>query len=205
MKKYSSTSEDLGWSNIDYATPNAKFLDDPFSRCATSNNCGLQHEEENLELRMRGGTERQDVRHQWRRDIQDQHSAHETRHLTSACARSLLVSFVQSCIVIFTHCTPHRVAQVVRVFALISSMDEVSVTLRLWDLHSIQLPLLFILPLLSILLQSPAVPVALLLPRGLVVTLCTTPTRRWGLRTNPTPTQVMSPRTTTSWKLMSSP
>ena len=61
-----------------------------------------------LGWRTRGETERQDVQHQWRRDIQDQHSAHETRHLTSECARSLLVSFVQSCVVIFTHCTPHR-------------------------------------------------------------------------------------------------
>ena len=34
-------------------------------------------------------------------------------------------------VIIFTHCTPRRVAQVVRVFALISSMHEVSVTLRL--------------------------------------------------------------------------
>ena len=41
---------------------------------------------------MRGETERWDVRHQWRLDNQDQHSAHETRHLTSECARSLLVS-----------------------------------------------------------------------------------------------------------------
>ena len=29
---------------------------------------------------------------QWRRENQDQHKAHETRHLTSECARSLLVS-----------------------------------------------------------------------------------------------------------------
>ena len=36
--------------------------------------------------------QRQDVRHQWRRENQDQHKAHETRHLTSECARSLLVS-----------------------------------------------------------------------------------------------------------------
>ena len=85
-------------------------------------------------------------------------------------------------VVILTHCTPHRVAQV-RVFALISSMHEVSVTLRLWSLHSIQLPTL------PILLQSPAALAALQLPRGYVVTLCTPPTRRWGLRTNPTPTQ----------------
>ena len=53
--------------------------------------------------------------------------------------------------------------------------------------------------------QSPAAPIALLLPRGLVVTLGTPPTRRWGLRTNPSPTQVMSPKTTTSWTLRSSP
>ena len=71
---------------------------DPFSRCATCNNygyslswrwqdkVGLQHQEENLELRMHGETERWDVRQE------DQHSAHETRHLTSECARSLLVS-----------------------------------------------------------------------------------------------------------------
>ena len=52
---------------------------------------GLQHEEK-LGLRLRGETERQDFRHQWQRDNQDQHSAHETRHLTSECARSLLVS-----------------------------------------------------------------------------------------------------------------
>ena len=32
-------------------------------------------------------------------------------------------------VVIFTHCTPHRVAQVVRVFELISSMHDLSVTL----------------------------------------------------------------------------
>ena len=61
-------------------------------------------------------------------------------------------------VVIFTHCTPHRVVQVVRVFALISSMHEVSDTLRLRALHSIQLPLLFIL------LKSPAVPAVFLLP-----------------------------------------
>ena len=102
-------------------------------------------------------------------------------------------------VVIFTHCTPHRVAQVVRVFALISSMHEVSVALRLWALHSMQLPLLFLH------LQFPAVPADLLLPRGSVVALCTPPTRRWGLRTNPTPTQVMSPRTASSRRLMSSP
>ena len=62
-------------------------------------------------LRTRGETERWEVRQQWRRDNQDQHTAHETRHLTNACARNFLVSFYQSCVVIFTHCTPHRVAQ----------------------------------------------------------------------------------------------
>ena len=68
-----------------------------------------------LGLRTRGETERQDARHQWRRDNQDQHSAHETQHLTSECARSLLVSYVQSCVVIFTHCTPHRGSSCARV------------------------------------------------------------------------------------------
>ena len=43
---------------------------------------------------------------------------------------------------------------------VISSMHEVSVTLRLRALHSIQLPTLLIL------LQPPALPAALLLPRG---------------------------------------
>ena len=38
-----------------------------------------------------------------------------------------------------------------------------------------------------------------------VVTLCTPPTRRWCLLRSPTSTQVMSPRTTTSWRLVSSP
>ena len=85
-------------------------------------------------------------------------------------------------VVILTHWTPHRVAQVVRVFALISSMHEMSVTLRLRALHSIQFPTL------PNLLQSPAAPAAFQLPRY-VVTLCTPPTRRRGLQTNPTPTQ----------------
>ena len=72
--------------------------------------------------------------------------------------------------------------------------------------HSSTLSSPFIqLPLFFILLQSPAVPAALLLPRWYVVTVCTPPTRRWGPRTNPSPTQVMSPRTTTSWRLLSSP
>ena len=41
---------------------------------------------------MRGETERPDVRHQWRRENQDRQKTHEKRHLTSECARSLLVS-----------------------------------------------------------------------------------------------------------------
>ena len=122
-------------------------------------------------------------------------TVHEKRQLTSECARSLLVS--SCCRHLHSLHTTSRDSRV-RVFALISSMYEVSVTLRLWALHSIQL-------LLLIHLQSPRVPTVLLLPRGLVVTLCTPPTRRWGLRTNPSPAQVMSPRTTTSWRLMSSP
>ena len=93
---------------------------DPFSRCAICNNygyslrwrwqdkVGLQHQEENLELRMRGETERWDVRHQWQRENQDQHKAHETWHVTwrtRECARSLLVSSCSVLVVILTHCT----------------------------------------------------------------------------------------------------
>ena len=70
----------------------------------------------NLELRWRGETERYDVRHQWQRENQDQHQAHETRHLTSECARCLLVSSCFVFVVILTHYSTHRVAQVVRVF-----------------------------------------------------------------------------------------
>ena len=81
---------------------------------------------------MRGETERQDVRHQWRRDNQDQHKAHETRHLTSECARSLPVgSCCRHTHSLHTTSRGSRPkAQVVRVFALITSMHE-SVTLRL--------------------------------------------------------------------------
>ena len=56
------------------------------------------------------------VRHQWQSENQDQHKAHETRHLTSECARSLLVSSCCVCVVILILCTPHRVSQVVRMF-----------------------------------------------------------------------------------------
>ena len=144
---------------------------DPFSRCATCNNycyslrwrwqdkVGLQHQEENLELRMRGETERWDVRHQWRRENQDQHSAYERD------TWQVLVHVVFLLVrVVVTHCTPHRVAQGSRLKSAClhssSSMHEVCVTLRLWALPSIQLATLLIL------FQSPAAPVTLLLPRG---------------------------------------
>ena len=142
----------------------------PFSRCATSNNYGYSlnwrwrekvglQPRRKLGFRTRGETERQDAQHQWRRDNQDHHSAHETQHLTSECARSPLVSFVQSCVVIFTWL--HTTSWLKLCACLTSSMHVVSVTLRLWALHSIQLPLLLII------LQSPAVPAALLpLPWG---------------------------------------
>ena len=133
----------------------------------------------------RGYIEPWDVRHQWRRDNQDQHSAHETRHLTSECARSLLVSSCcSSSSLIAHHIAWLKGLTGSSVFALISSMHEVSVTLRLWALHSMQLPTLLIL------LQFPVAPTALLLPRGYVVTLCTPPNRRWGQLTSPTPSQI---------------
>ena len=49
------------------------------------------------------------------------HMKRDTLQSECECARSLLFSFVQSCVVIFTHCTPHRMAQVVRVSHLIHS------------------------------------------------------------------------------------
>ena len=54
--------------------------------------------------------------------------------------------------------------------------------------------------------QSQAVPATLQLHQRLSSKItCATSPRRWTLVTNPTSTQVMSPRTTTSWRLMSSP
>ena len=104
-------------------------------------------------LRMRGETERQDVRHQWQRDHQDPehlpHSEHEPQHVNDArvipCAHSPVVRFWSAW---FAH---HIVTQVwvVRVSHV---MHAVSVTLRLWAPNSIQLPLLFIHHL-----QSPVV------------------------------------------------
>ena len=77
-----------------------------FSRCGKCKNngysliwrwqdeVGLQHQQENLELCMCGETERWDVRHQWQRENQDQHRAHEILHSTwwrSERSRSLLL------------------------------------------------------------------------------------------------------------------
>ena len=126
---------------------------------------------------MRGETERQEVQHQWRRDIQDQHSAHETRHLTSECARCLLVIFVQSCVVIFTHCTLIRVAQVVCVSHLIHAWSERHSSTLSSPFHPT-----------SCSSHSPSISRSSCCPSTstrLVVTLCTPPTRRGGLRTNP--------------------
>ena len=84
-----------------------------------------------------------------------------TRHLTSERARSLLVVLRRH---LHSSHTTSRGLSYARV-CLISSMHEVSVSLRLWALYSIQLLLLLIH------LQSPAVPATLLLPRGSLVTL----------------------------------
>ena len=70
-------------------------------------------------------------------------------------------------------------------------MHEVSVPFDVL-LHYLHLP-----PLIPH--QPQAVPVTLLRPRGHVVTLSSA-VRRWCLRTNPSPTQVMSPTTTSSRK-----
>ena len=112
-----------------------------------------------LVLRMRGETERQDARHQWRRDHQDPehlpHSAHEPKHV-NWCTRDSMCAWSSSQVLVVMICTPHRGPRLKLCASLMSSMHAVSVTLRLWALHSIQLPLLLIH------LQSPAVPAALL-------------------------------------------
>ena len=89
--------------------------------------------------------------------------------LTSQCARSLLVS---SCCR-HLHLIAHHIAWLKLCACLTSSMHVVSVTLRLWVLHSIQLPLLLI-PL-----QSPADPAALLPPSMRTVVTLRTPPKRW--------------------------
>ena len=186
---------------------------DPFSRCAICKNygyslswrwqdkVGLQHQEENLELRMRGETERWDVRHQWQRENQDQHKARETRHLmwwTRECARSLLVSSCSVCVVILTPAT-HCVAQDVRVFVSSHPCTKWAFTLStlsspfhaISSSHSSSIWSSSCCPSTSTRLSS-KIP-------------CATSPRRWGQLTSPSPTQVMSPRTTSSRRLKSSP
>ena len=154
---------------------------------------------ENLELRTRGETERQDVQHQWRGDNQDQHSAHETRHLTSECARGLLVS--SCCRHLHSLHTTSRGSRLKCACACLSHL------IHAWsERHSSTLSTPFHPTSSSP--YSPSISLSSCCPptsTRIVVTLCTPPTRRWILRTNPTPAQVMSPKTTTSWRRMSSP
>ena len=99
-------------------------------------------------------------------------------------------------VVIFTHCTPHRVAQVVRVSHLIHAWSErhpstLSSPFHPTSSHS-----------LSISCTSSCTRSTTL---RAVVTLRTSPKRRWSLMTSPSSPQVMSPKPTTSRRLMSSP
>ena len=80
-------------------------------------------------------------------------------------------------------CTPHLGSRLELCACLTSSMHEVSVTLRLWALHSIQLPV----PLLSFnALQSSCSSSTTL---RTVVTPHTSPRRRWSVMTSPTSPQ----------------
>ena len=88
-----------------------------------------------IRMRLRGETERQDARHQWQRD----HHSPVVRFWSSWFAHHIVAQF-----------------WVVRVSHVIHTCMQCALLLRLWVLHSIQLPLLLIH------LQSPAV----LFPRG---------------------------------------
>ena len=123
-----------------------------------------------LVLRLHGENERQDARHQWQRDHQDPehlpHSAHEPQQV-NWCTRDPMCAQSSSQVPVVMICTPHRGSRFKLCARLTSSMHVVSVTLRLWALHSIQLPRLLILS------QSPPVPPA-------------PPYRRWDLLMSPT-------------------
>ena len=148
---------------------------DPFSRCATSNNygyslnwrwqdkVGLQHEE-NL------GYVCVVIQHDKTSDTNDNvttktntvHMKRDTWQVSVHVVFLLvLFSLASSSSLIAHHIAWLKglTSSSPCVFALISSMHEVSVT-RLWALHSIQLPTLLIL------LQFTAALAALLLPRG---------------------------------------
>ena len=147
---------------------------------------------------MRGDTERWDVRHQWQRDNQDQHSAHETRHLTSECARSLLAS--SCCRHPRSLHTTSRGSRLKWSACLHSSHPCMNWAL-LFDFE-LSIPSNFLFSLFSFNLPQ------FLLPFYLHEDTkwhCVLRQEGWGLQTNPTPAQVMSPRTTTSWRRMSGP
>ena len=83
------------------------------------------------------------------------HTAHINFQHVNWCMRDPMCAKSSSQVLVVTICTPHRGSSL-SCASLMSSMHAVSVTLRLWVLHSIQLPLLLIL------FQSPALPFALL-------------------------------------------
>ena len=96
--------------------------------------------------RMRGETERQDARHQWQRDHQDpEHLPHRawtsTRELMHAWSHVRIVQQSGS-----GRHDLHTTSWLKFEFcaSVMSSMHAVSVSLRLWALHSIQLPLILI-------------------------------------------------------------
>ena len=133
---------------------------------------------------------------EWRRENQEQHKAPETRHLTSECARSLLV---RSCCR-HTHSlhTTSRGSSCPRVCThLIHAWSERHSSTLSSPCH----PTFSSIHSSKISCSPSCTPSTNL---KAVLTLPTSPKRRWCLRTNPTPTQVMIPKTT-SGRLMSSP
>ena len=125
------------------------------------------------------------------------HTAHMNIDTWSECARSSLVCFVsQVLVVMIAH---HIVAQVslVRVIS--------------WSSHDECISSILSLPFPSTSSSSHSSSISCTssctssTTLRAVVTLRTSLERRWTLLTNPTSSQVMSPRTTTSWRVLSSP
>ena len=149
---------------------------DPFSRCATCKNygyslswrwqdkVGLQHNIKkktwNYVCVVKPNGETSDTNDNVETKINTKHMKLYTWQVNVHVVFLLVRVVFASSYSLIAHHIAWLKAQVVRVFCLISSMHEVSVTLRLWALHSIQLRTLFILH------QSQAVPAALPQPWG---------------------------------------
>ena len=126
-------------------------------------------------------------------------STFHTKHLNidtwSECARSSLV-FVSQVLVVMI-CTPHRGSS----FTCARHLMVITWWAYFFDFES-SISFYFLFSFSSISWTSSCTSSTTL---RTVVTLPTSPKRRWTQLINPTSSQVMSPRTTTSWRLMSNP